>query len=140
MLIQFNIKGVKGLEKLLQEDDNLIPTDEQMQNPSYHHQDDLTQPIDSSKLIASFVFNKDREVYLTVNFDQEKRVYADGFNELQDENQYLLMDALNEDLQDNKHFTQAIDIRFLYLLLENNPDAEYFEVEITKDNFLLMIE
>lgn len=140
MLIQFNIKEVKRLEKLLQKDDDLIPTDEQLQNPSYHHNNDITQPIDTTQLIPSLIFNKNNGVYLTINTDQEVRVYADGFDELQNENQYLLMDVLNEDLQDNKDFVQMIDIHFLHLLLDNNPDAEFFEVEITKNHFLIIIE
>jgi len=106
MVIQFSLKDVSELVDLLKEDDKLIATKEQVLNPSYHIDEDLSKPINQNKLITSFIFHKNDEVYLTLNTNQKKRVYAEGFKN-SNENQHIKIDMLNEALQLNDDITQT---------------------------------
>ena len=141
MLLKFNIEQVKKLKEQSDKGGELIPTYEQMVNPLFHIDADFEKEIDTTKLIPSFLLNKHKNVYLTINGKQDvKQVYAEGFNSLINEDWYIQVDALDEDLQDSSDFTKTIDVRFLDIVLENNPSAEFFEIEITKDYFVIITE
>lgn len=158
MLIKFKIEDLKKLYEHANAAEKRRPTYTQVLDGKYYPGgevilDENKQPdsskIDQNLLEPSFHFVQDHGIYMLSNGISEDRksasesgliVFAEGINPNVDENWYCYIDAIREETGDSSDFNISISCRWLDVVLEHDPEKEFLEIEITKDEIILMYE
>ena len=158
MLLKFKIEGLKKLYDHANAAVKRIPTYTQVLDGKYYPGgkvllDDKGRPdhtqMDQNLLEPSFHFAQDHGIYMMSNGVNEEGksvsdsgliVYAEGCNPKINSDWYQFIDCIREEAGDASDFNQLISIKWLDVVLDHNPEKEYLQIELTKDEVILMWE
>jgi hypothetical protein len=151
MKLRFSIEQAKKLKEITLAAEKRRPTYDQLFVEEIYPENEIVyegdspdaDAIDQSTLEPSFWFVKDHGIYLMsngiLNKDEKIIIYAENFDPRTTEDWYHHLDALNEELEDGSDFVIPVGLNWLDMSLKANPEAEWIEIEINKEQLALIL-